>query len=245
MVTESRPSKARGRAPQQCGVRPARPAASADQAQAQRPRAHLHPPLLRARRGHLRGHLPRSHGDVVLLRHDAMDPLQHDVHRPGQLQAVLLRAGPAQRAVAHRRVRDHHQRPEGRAGPAARGAPDLDHPGARRAPLPGVLPGPRQHRRGGPHLRCALDTGYGPGRHRPVLVRDPRARLARQPEHRAPLRRVRRRLEGRRPGHGHLHRGSAVHSAGVLRGRRRRRRRGLEQVLEHHPPAQSALRRSV
>ena len=103
MVTESRPSKARavGRRERR-GARPVRPAASAAPATSGAARrAHVHPLVLRPRGRHLRRHLHRADGDVVLLRPDPVDAVRRHVHRPGQLQAVLLRAGAAQRPVAH------------------------------------------------------------------------------------------------------------------------------------------------
>ena len=120
------------------------------------------------------------------------------VHRPGQLPPVLLRAGAAQRPVAHRRLRGRHQRPEGRARHAPGGPADLQHPGTRPAAVGRVLSRPRQHRRGRHHLQRAAGARHRPGRHRSEVVRDHRTGLARLTHDGAVVGRPGRRLEGRR-----------------------------------------------
>ena len=91
--------------------------------------------------------------------------------RPRQLPPVLLRAGTAQRPLAHGRVRALVTSGlKVVLGMLFAVAPHLEHPHPRAAPLPGLLPGARQHGRRRDHLRRPARTRHRRRRHRPAWV---------------------------------------------------------------------------
>ena len=224
------------------GTRPVHPRPSRQGRQArprQRGAQHLQEHLLllvlRAGRCHLLHHLHRPDGHLLLLRLHPLGPVHGDVDRTGQLPAVLRRAVPADRTTQHPDLRRHHQRPQGRPRDAPGGPADSAAALARVPPLGRLLPGPGQHGRGRHHLRHDPCPGLRPAQQHLRQVRDHHPGLPRPGQYRAAVGGGRRCLEGRRPGDRHLHRRHHDHPPGLLRGRRGRRRRRLDQVLERSP----------
>ena len=171
---------------------------------------------------HLRSLLSRSHDRLVLLLLHPLGPVHVDLDRVGQLPDLLRGAGADHRPAQHADLRRDHLRAQGGprhgAGPAA----DLEDHRAGLPALGHLLPRPGQRRRRRTHLhrvdepRARADQpDAGRRRHR----------LADQPQPGHLLHRPGRRVEGRRTGHGHLHRRPGLDSHRVLRGRRGRRSR--------------------
>ena len=181
--------------------------------------------VLPAGRDHLRRDLHRPDAPVVLLQPDPVDAVHDRVHRARQLRPVLPRAGADERRAEHDRLRRRDERPQGRHRAAAGDAPDLAPAHSQPAAVDHLLPGPGQHRRRRHHVRRP-DASLGRP-HQPVARghRDRWAAVALEPEHRAAVGRLRRRLEGRRHRARDLHRRDPVDPRGVLRGGPARGRR--------------------